>query len=47
MLALRIGFTAAVMALVVVLLQTGNPIGGLIVVPAVAVWLRRAAESRA
>jgi Flp pilus assembly protein TadB len=43
--ALRIGFTIAVMALVVLLLSTGNPVGGLLIVPLLAVWVRRAAEA--
>jgi Flp pilus assembly protein TadB len=45
MLGLRIAFTAAVMALVVWLLMTGRPLGGLVIVPLLAVWIRRAAES--
>jgi hypothetical protein len=45
MLALRIGFTAAVMAVVVWLLSTGRPLGGLLIVPLLAIWIRRAAES--
>ena len=45
MLALRLLYTATVMVLVVWLLRTGNPLGGLIIVPAAAVWLRREAES--
>jgi hypothetical protein len=45
MLALRIGFTAAVMAVVVWLLITGRPLGGLLIVPLLAIWIRRAAES--
>jgi hypothetical protein len=44
-LALRIGFTIAVMALVVWLLAAGMPLGGLVIVPLLAVWLRHAAES--
>jgi hypothetical protein len=43
--ALRIGFTIAVMALVVWLLAAGMPLGGLVIVPLLAVWLRQAAES--
>jgi hypothetical protein len=43
--ALRIGFTIAVMALVVWLLAAGMPLGGLVIVPLLAVWLRHAAES--
>jgi hypothetical protein len=45
MLVLRIAFTLVVMAVVIVLLATGNPVGGLLIVPAIAVWLRRRAES--
>jgi hypothetical protein len=46
MLALRIAFTVVVMAIVVWLLSTGNPLGGLLFVPLLAVWLRRAVETR-
>jgi hypothetical protein len=45
MITLRLAYTAVVMAVVVWLLRTGNPVGGLVVIPAVAVWLRRDAES--
>jgi hypothetical protein len=45
MLGLRIAFTAAVMAVVVWLLLTGRPLGGLLIVPLLAIWVRRAAES--
>ena len=45
MLGLRIGFTVAVMAVAVWLLLTGRPLGGLLIVPLAAIWLRRAAES--
>jgi hypothetical protein len=45
MIILRLAYTAAVMVIVVWLLRTGNPVGGLIIVPAVAVWVRRDAES--
>jgi hypothetical protein len=45
MIVLRLAYTAAVMVVVVWLLRTGNPLGGLLVVPAAAVWLRREAES--
>lgn len=45
MIALRLAYTTAVMVVVIWLLRTGNPLGGLFVVPAAAVWLRRAAES--
>jgi hypothetical protein len=43
-LAARIGFTVVVLALVVWLLATGKPLGGLLIIPLVAIWLRRAAE---
>jgi ethanolamine transporter EutH len=42
---LRLGFTAAVMTGVVWLLMTGKPLGGLLFLPLVAIWLRRKAES--
>jgi hypothetical protein len=42
---LRLFYTAAVMVLVIWLLETGRPLGGLLIVPAAAVWLRHAAES--
>jgi len=45
-LALRIAFTAAVMAVVVWLLATGRPLGALLIVPLAAIWVRRALESR-
>jgi hypothetical protein len=45
MIALRLLYTVAVMSVVIWLLRSGNPIGGLFIVPAAAVWLRRAAES--
>jgi Flp pilus assembly protein TadB len=45
MLALRVGFTVVVMAVVVWLLITGRPLGGLLIVPLLAIWVRRAAES--
>jgi predicted lysophospholipase L1 biosynthesis ABC-type transport system permease subunit len=45
MLVLRLAYTALVMAVVIWLLRAGNPLGGLLVVPATAVWLRREAES--
>ena len=45
MLALRIGFTLAAVAVMVWLLSAGLPLGGLIVVPILAIWIRRAAES--
>jgi hypothetical protein len=44
-LAVRLGYTAVVMVAVVTLLRAGNPLAGLVVVPVVAVWLRRIAES--
>jgi hypothetical protein len=45
MLALRVAFTAAATAVCVWLLATGRPLGGLVIVPVLAVWLRHAAES--
>ena len=45
MLGLRIAFTVAVMAVVIWLLLTGKPLGGLLIVPLIAIWVRRAAES--
>jgi hypothetical protein len=45
MIVVRFVYTAVVMVIVVWLLRAGNPVGGLVVVPAVAVWLRRDAES--
>jgi Flp pilus assembly protein TadB len=45
MLGVRIAFTAVVMAVVVWLLLSGKPLGGLLIVPLVAIWIRRAAES--
>jgi hypothetical protein len=45
MIVLRLLYTAAVMVVVIWLLRTGNPVGGLLVVPVAAVWLRREAES--
>src|SRR3954447_5656110 len=45
MVIVRLVYTAAVMVIVVSLLRAGNPVGGLVIVPAVAVWLRRDAES--
>jgi hypothetical protein len=45
MLAPRVAFTAVATALCVWLLATGKPLGGLVIVPVLAVWLRQAAES--
>jgi hypothetical protein len=45
MIALRLLYTAAVMVVVIWLLRTGNPVGGLLLAPAAAVWLRREVES--
>jgi hypothetical protein len=44
-LALRVAFTIAVVVVVVWLLSAGEPLGGLLIVPLIAVWVRRAAES--
>jgi hypothetical protein len=45
MILLRLAYTAAVMVVVISLLRSGNPVGGLLIVPATAVWLRQEAES--
>ena len=45
MIIVRLAYTAAVMVIVFWLLRSGNPLGGLVLVPAAAVWLRREAES--
>jgi hypothetical protein len=45
MLALRVAFTVTATAVCVWLLATGKPLGGLVIVPVLAVWLRQAAES--
>ena len=45
MVVLRLLYTAAVMVAVIALLRAGNPVGGLLLVPAAAVLLRRDAES--
>ena len=45
MIALRLLYTAAVMVVVIWLLRTGNPVGGLLLAPAAAVWLRREVET--
>jgi hypothetical protein len=45
MLWLRLAYTLLVMVLVVALLRAGQPLGGLVIVPLAAVWLRREAES--
>jgi hypothetical protein len=45
MLYLRLAYTIAVMAAVILLASNGQPLGGLVIVPLAAVWLRRLAES--
>jgi hypothetical protein len=45
MIVLRLLYTAVVMVVVIWSLRSGDPVGGLLVVPAAAVWLRREAES--
>jgi hypothetical protein len=45
MVLLRVVYTAAVMVLVVWLLRTGRPLGGLLIAPAAAIWLRHEVES--
>mgnify|MGYP000244589326 CR=1 FL=1 len=46
MLALRLAFTGVVLVLVVWLLRDGKPLGGVLLVPLAAIWLRQAAELR-
>jgi hypothetical protein len=41
----RLAYTALVMAGVVWLLRSGQPLGGLVLLPLLAIWLRRKAES--
>ena len=41
----RVAYTAAIVILVVWLLKTGRPLGGLLIVPLAAIWLRHEAES--
>ncbi len=43
--ALRLAFTLAVVAIMVWLLATGRPLGGLLVVPLLAIWIRHRFES--
>jgi hypothetical protein len=45
MVLLRLAYTALVMVGVVWLLRSGQPLGGLVLLPLVAIWLRRKAES--
>jgi protein-S-isoprenylcysteine O-methyltransferase Ste14 len=45
MLMVRFIYTAGVMTLVLWLASSGNPFGGLVVVPILAVLVRRSAES--
>jgi hypothetical protein len=45
MIVLRLLYTAAVMVLAIWLLRTGNPLGGLLLLPVAAVLLRREVES--
>jgi hypothetical protein len=44
MILLRLVYTIAVMVVVIWLLRAGNPVGGLLIVPAAAVWVRHRAE---
>jgi hypothetical protein len=41
----RLAYTAAVMVMVMWLLETGRPLAGLVIVPLAAVWLRQEVES--
>jgi hypothetical protein len=45
MIVVRLLYTGSVMAVVILLLRAGNPVGGLLLAPAAAVLLRREAES--
>ena len=45
MLGLRLVFTAVVLVLVAWLLLDGKPLGGLLLLPLLAIWIRRSAES--
>jgi Flp pilus assembly protein TadB len=45
MVALRLGYAVAVLAMVVWLLRSGRPLGGLLLVPLLAIWIRQSAES--
>ena len=47
MIALRLLLTALTLVAVVWLLKAGFPLGGLVIVPLLAVWLRRKLEARA
>jgi hypothetical protein len=42
---LRLAYTALVMVGVVWLLRSGEPLGGLVLLPALAIWLRHKVES--
>ncbi len=46
MVLVRLGYTAVVMTGVVWLLRSGQPLGGLVLLPLLAIWLRRKVESR-
>jgi hypothetical protein len=41
----RLAYTVLVMAGVVWLLRSGQPLGGLVLLPLLAIWLRRKVES--
>jgi len=43
---IRVLFTVAVMAVALPIAHDGNPVAGLVVIPAAAIWLRRRVESR-
>ena len=45
MVLVRLAYTALVMAGVVWLLRSGQPLGGLVILPLLAIWLRRKVES--
>ena len=41
----RLAYTALVMAGVIWLLRSGQPLGGLVILPLLAIWLRRKVEA--
>ena len=43
--ALRLAFTLGAVAIMMWLLVTGHPLGGLVIVPLLAIWVRQRFES--
>jgi hypothetical protein len=43
--AFRLAFTAVAVAIMIWLLATGHPLGGLVIVPLLAIWVRQRFES--